>query len=122
MNRLISPLAISAMLAGGGIASAQSLPGPSDPVEGHRLSLTICSPCHVVATDQEQPPLLEKPGPSFMAVAKTPGVTEESLRHFLLTTHGAMTTKPTYSMPNQHLADYQTNAIVAYLLSLRPKP
>jgi cytochrome c len=105
---------MAALMAGSTLALGQSLPGGPDPVEGHRLALFLCAPCHVVATDQELPPILDKPAPPFLAIANRPDTTEASLRRFLLTTH-----RTTSKMPNPNLADYQINAIVAYLLSLK---
>ena len=102
------------LMAGSTLALGQDLPGPPDPVAGHRLALLLCAPCHVVATDQEQPPMLDNPAPAFLAIANRPDTTEASLRRFLLTTH-----RTTSKMPNPELADYQMNAIVAYLLSLK---
>lgn len=122
LKKFILRAAGSLLLGVAAPAIAQNLPGPADPVEGHRLALTLCSACHVVAADQEDLPLRDPAAPPFQSIANKPGVTAESLRHFMLTTHKTMSSKPTYTMPSQDLADYQLNAIVAYLMSLRKQP
>jgi len=85
--------------------------------QGHRLALLVCAACHVVATDQEGPPILRIPGPSFDAIANKPETTAASLRAFLTTAHTKIAT-PT-SMPNPQLADYQMAEVINYILSLR---
>jgi Cytochrome c len=117
MKTFVRLAVVASLMAGSTLASGQVLPGPPDPVEGHRLAIALCTPCHVVATDQELPPVLYKPAPPFLVIANRPNTTEASLRQFLLTTHSTM--RPTFTMPNPALADYQLNAIVAYLLSLK---
>ncbi len=120
MKAFIRFAAIAALLGGSVQGGAQGLPGGPDPVEGHRLALSLCTPCHVVATDQELPPILDHPAPPFRTIAKRPDTTEASLKHFLLTTHSTM--QPSFSMPNPGLADYQVNALVAYLMTLKNRP
>ena len=85
--------------------------------QGRHLALLACSPCHVVAIDQEARPILRDPAPSFDLIANKPETTEESLRTFLSTTHAKIATPS--GMPNPQLADYQTAAIITYILSLR---
>ena len=63
------------------------------------------------------PPTLRKPTPSFVSIANRRGVTAESVGNFLRTTHS--TTTPPFKMPNPKMADYQIDAIVSYLLSLK---
>jgi len=87
--------------------------------QGHRLALLACSPCHVVAIDQEAAPILRTPAPSFDAIANKPETTGDSLRAFLSTTHAKIATPS--GMPNPQLADYQMAEVISYILSLRRK-
>ena len=104
-------------VVGAGLIGASCLAQPASVSEGHRLALLICASCHVVASDQEAPPILKNPGPSFVSIANGRGVTAESVRAFIRTTHS--TTTPPFTMPNPQLADYQADAIVSYLVSLK---
>ena len=87
------------------------------PAKGHAFALLVCAACHVVASDQEAPPILRNPGPSFDAIANKPSTTVESLRTYLATTHAKIA--PGTGMPNPQLADYQMTEIITYILSLR---
>jgi len=84
---------------------------------GHSFALKACGACHVVAADQEAPPILYNPAPSFDVIANKRGTTADSLRLFLKTTH--TTIREPNNMPNPMLADYQTAEVIAYILSLR---
>lgn len=99
------------------IALAATAEGAGSPAEGHRLALKICAFCHVVAADQEFAPILRKRTPSFRAIANARGMTAESLKKFILTTHSSVA-EPA-NMPNPQLTDDQANDIVSYILSLR---
>ncbi len=85
---------------------------------GEHVARIICSACHVVAKDQEYPPILDTPGPSFFDIANRPGTTERSLRHFISTTHWDMKTLP-MAMPNPMLTPEDTHAVASYILTLR---
>lgn len=85
--------------------------------KGHHLAILLCTGCHVVAPDQEYPPTLNPPAPSFASIAQRKDVTADSLREFLSTTHDGLDNPK--GMPNPNLADFQMRALVAYLLSLR---
>lgn len=98
---------------GGSIAQ----PNSEEIARGHRLALLACSPCHVVASDQETAPILRTPGPRFDVIARRAGTTANSLRAFLSTTHAKMTVPS--GMPNPQLADYQMTELISYILSLR---
>jgi len=84
---------------------------------GHDFALLVCAACHVVAADQKTPPILRRPGPSFDAIANKPGTTADSLKNFLATTHAEIAGAT--GMPNEQLADYQTEEVINYILSLR---
>jgi mono/diheme cytochrome c family protein len=85
---------------------------------GHDVALSQCSACHVVARDQESPPLLRNPAPSFQSIAARPETTEKSLRHFIASTHWDLKTVP-ITMPNPELSAADATAVVRYILSLK---
>ncbi len=94
-------------------------PGREQDVErGSRLAHQICSACHVVAADQQFPPLLKQRVPSFAEIASRPETTEASLTHFITSTHWDMHTFP-MSMPSPQLSKSDTRAVARYILSLR---
>lgn len=84
-----------------------------DLAEGRTLALQVCSACHVVSTDQHFAPTQRPPAPDFHAIANQPATTASMLRDFMLVPHG--------KMPDLMLVDYQVNALVAYVTSLRDK-
>lgn len=104
------------MLNGGGIAGAAA---PNAVLlRGEHLARLICTACHVVAPDQEFPPLLRQPAPSFADIANREGVTEQSLRHFITKTHWDESTLP-MTMPSLGFNAEQTRAVSRYILSLK---
>ena len=117
MGSLSIRLAALLVTVSAGVLGGRCLAQPASVSEGHRLALLICASCHVVASDQEIPPTLRKPTPSFVSIANRRGVTAESVGNFLRTTHSTIT--PPFKMPNPKMADYQIDAIVSYLLSLK---
>jgi len=50
-------------------ASAQSPANTDDVAAGQALALELCWACHVVAPEEEFPPILHQPAPSFAAIA-----------------------------------------------------
>ena len=113
-------LAVMLALAGSGpLVTAAATVG--NPTEGHRLALKICAACHVVAPDQQYPPLLIHPAPDFQTIAVRPGISTVSLQQFILTTHAGITNPD--NMPNPQLTEDQAADIASYIASLRsPKP
>lgn len=85
---------------------------------GEQLARSQCSACHVVASDQEFPPLRKHPTPSFDEIANRPKTSEKSLQHFIATTHWDMKSVP-MSMPAQLLTQEERVAVSRYILSLR---
>jgi mono/diheme cytochrome c family protein len=77
--------------------------------EGARIAQQWCANCHAVAPGQ-RPPTGDAVA-SFPAIAALTSTTEMSLRVFLQTPHA--------NMPNFQLSRAETDAIVAYILSLR---
>jgi len=85
---------------------------------GEHIARLVCSACHVVAADQEFPPLLRPPAPSFEEIANRPDTTAASVRRFVMETHWDMKTLPA-TMPSQMLSKTEATAAARYLLSLR---
>jgi mono/diheme cytochrome c family protein len=107
---------LAIMLAFSSMAVAAEAEKTADPAEGHRLALKICSACHMVASDQQSPPVLRHPAPDFHAIAGKPGTSAASLQRFMLTTHAEIATPA--GMPNPRLTENQAAEISAYILSL----
>jgi mono/diheme cytochrome c family protein len=91
-----------------------------DPVvaRGDHIARSACSACHVVAADQEFPPLLVSPAPSFAEVANRPGTSAHSLERFITSTHWDLDKLP-MTMPSPMLSKEETAAVARYILSLR---
>lgn len=117
-RRLVS-LVPAALLAlhGSGPAQAQT-PSRAQLARGEHLARMVCSACHVVATDQEFPPILDPPAPAFADIANRPGTTAKSVRHFVMATHWDMQKIP-MTMPNPMLMPEDAAAVASYLTSLR---
>jgi mono/diheme cytochrome c family protein len=84
---------------------------------GRKFAQRVCGACHVVTPQRAELPVLAPPGPSFVALAQRPLLTEPALREFLASNHGSMGTHE--AMPNPRLADYQIDEIVAFMMSLK---
>lgn len=107
MLRFILPLTLIA-----GTAAGQGQPLSAQPMagEGLRLSRQWCAACHAVS--REMPPPTGDAAPSFPAIASMPSTTETGLRVFLQTPHA--------NMPDFQISRAELDAVVTYLLSLRP--
>jgi mono/diheme cytochrome c family protein len=99
-------------------SSAAGVPRTPELARGEHVARLVCSACHVVATDQEFPPLLKEATPAFAEIANRPGVTAGSLQRFITTTHWDVDKLP-MSMPNPMLTKSQAEAVSRYILSLR---
>ena len=86
---------------------------------GHAIAEKVCWVCHVIGPDQEFSPVLKEPGPDFHLIAKRSDTTVKSLSAFLHTAH--RTEDKPYTMPNPGLNDEAIDAVVSYILSLRPR-
>lgn len=86
--------------------------------QGEQLAREVCSACHVVAADQQFPPLLRQPAPPFAEIANRPGMNETALRRFITATHWDEKTVP-MTMPALGFTPEQTRAVARYILSLR---
>ncbi|HUL46569.1 MAG TPA: c-type cytochrome [Steroidobacteraceae bacterium] len=100
--------------------SAADVPKAPDVARGEHIARLVCSACHVVAVDQEFPPLLNQATPAFAEIANRPGVTAESLQRFITTTHWDVDKLP-MSMPNPMLDKSEVQAVTRYILSLRKR-
>lgn len=99
-------------------AGVGSVAHPISVARGEHIARLVCSACHIVAKDQEFPPILDTPGPSFLDIANRPATTQRSLRHFITTTHWDMRALP-MTMPNPMLTPEDTRAVASYIVSLR---
>ena len=86
---------------------------------GRELALEVCATCHVVSADQARAPVLKPPAPAFSEIATRPDLTEVSVRRFLAEAHGQA--RRNSAMPAFLLPGSQIDAVVAYVLSLKPK-
>jgi mono/diheme cytochrome c family protein len=93
----------------------------ADAKEGRAFALEACTGCHIVTPDQPFKPIHtgDIPAPDFKDIANKPGVTADSLIHYLDT----LPAIPKDShMANADLTPEQTRDVVAFILSLRDKP
>jgi mono/diheme cytochrome c family protein len=97
--------------------SLQANADEATPTQGHAFALLVCAACHVVASDQESPPILRNPGPNFDMIANKPTTTAESLQAFLSTTHAKIGVPG--GMPNPRLADYQMSCAIPTIATSR---
>jgi mono/diheme cytochrome c family protein len=87
---------------------------------GRKLALEVCASCHVVSADQARAPVLNPPAPGFAEIAARPDLTEATVRRFLAEAHGQ--SRRNTAMPAFLLPSSQIDAVVAYLMSLKPAP
>jgi mono/diheme cytochrome c family protein len=116
----ISAAALAALMAVLGEAGAPAAqPHASGSASaGRSIALDICSPCHVVAPDQADEPVLNQKTPTFQEIADDPKTSAASLRRFTTTTHWDGKSVPV-SMPSPMLMGRQADDVAAYILSLR---
>jgi mono/diheme cytochrome c family protein len=79
------------------------------PADGRPLAERWCMACHVI--EREAPSVAPDRGPNFTTIAARPSTTPESLRRYLSTGHTRM--------PDFALSRYESDALIAYILSLR---
>jgi mono/diheme cytochrome c family protein len=87
-------------------APASSQEGDAE--QGLALARRVCSSCHVVEQSQSAAPARQ--GPTFHAIANTPGMTAIALRVALQTSH--------QTMPNLMFEAQEMDNLSAYILSL----
>jgi cytochrome c553 len=84
--------------------------------EGRALAHASCATCHAVPGAEASAP--RPPAPAFLDIVRRPAFTADGLRLLLTSNHRRL--GPDQAMPNPRLSDYQIEAIVAYLETLRP--
>jgi mono/diheme cytochrome c family protein len=100
-------------------AQAQAVTDTAELAHGEHVARFVCATCHVVAKNQEFAPMLSTPTPSFLEIAnRRPGVSRESLQHFITSTHWDPD-KLEMTMPALMLTPEDTRAVASYILSLR---
>lgn len=85
---------------------------------GERVAREVCSACHRTGADQQFPPLLQHPAPSFIDIANRPATSIQSLQYFIMNTHWDADPLP-MRMPDPMLMKDQAHAVARYILSLR---
>ena len=102
-----------------GIVPAGAQTPASTGAYGREIALKVCASCHVVVSDQVQPPTLKPPAPPFAEIAARPNVTEATFRDFLAKPHRearSLSAMPGFLMPSR-----QADAVIAYLMTLKSK-
>lgn len=77
--------------------------------DGRPLAERWCMACHAI--ERESPTLAPDRGPSFPVIAARPSTIPASLRRYLSTGHT--------HMPDFALSRWESDALIAYILSLR---
>jgi len=114
-DRIITTAAMAVVLAMG----CQPAAGAQRSVQlGRQVAEDVCSACHVVSDDQVEPPILNPPAPSFPLIASRKGLTERSIRAFVLDHRRKVRTG---DMPDPMITDAQGIDVSRYLMSLRKK-
>jgi hypothetical protein len=85
--------------------------------EGRALTHASCGTCHIVSDAGKEAPAPRPSAPSFLDIIKRPSFSADGLRQFLASSHRRL--GPDQAMPNPRLTEYQIEAIVAYLETLR---
>ena len=106
MNLARLSFAVIALAVAAENVQAQEL---SDRQKGRILARQVCAECHAVRTRDARSP--NSYAPSFVEIAAIPGMTGAALNFILHNYH--------QRMPNFVFNADQTNAIVAYILSLK---
>lgn len=122
MSRFIRVGVFAAAIVG--LASAQAADArqaASQVRAGRELAQTVCSACHQVESNQEFPPVLDPPAPSFQVIADRPNTTLASLKTFMANTKWDEHTLP-MKMPNMMLEPGQQTQLARYIMSLRKAP
>ena len=97
--------------AASGVSGASGTSGANmKPLAGFEMSEALCAGCHAVAPGQISP---NPSAPSFMMVANMPGLTNSTLKAFLLDSH---------SFPqemNVEVSDEDAQLLTDYIITLR---
>ncbi|MDA9431790.1 c-type cytochrome [Bradyrhizobium sp. CCBAU 51627] len=87
--------------------------------EGRAQAHALCGTCHVVEDAARESPAYRPAPPSFPEIVNRPSFSADAIRQFLTSSHRRL--GPDQAMPNPRLADYQIDAIVAYLETLKAR-
>jgi mono/diheme cytochrome c family protein len=85
--------------------------------EGRAFARASCATCHVVSDATRDAAVTRPAAPSFPEMARRPSFSADGVRQFLLSNHRRLGSERT--MPNPRLSEYQIEAVVAYLETLR---
>jgi len=99
------------------LAAPTSSAAAAHAAEGRELTQSACGPCHAVSPDSREAPILRPPASSLLDVVRRSSFSEGFLRRFLASGHGR--NAPPGATPHPALTDEQTDAVVAYILSLK---
>ncbi|MDX2201452.1 MAG: cytochrome c [Hyphomicrobiaceae bacterium] len=96
----------------GGMAAAQPRLGIGDAAAGRALAERLCATCHGVGAAPAD--VTSTDVKSFATIARRDGLTAEQLAGHIIIPHPAM--------PDTQLKVSEIRDIIAYILSLKPKP
>jgi hypothetical protein len=87
--------------------------------EGRAQAHASCGTCHVVEDAAKESPASRPAPPSFPEIVSRPSFSADQIRQFLTSGHRRL--GPDHAMPNPRIADYQVDAIAAYLETLKAR-
>ena len=87
--------------------------------EGRAQAHGSCGTCHIVEDAAKESPAYRPSPPSFLEIINRPSFSADAIRQFLASRHRRL--GPDQAMPNPRLADYQIDAIVAFLETLKAR-
>ena len=108
--QMLPALAAALLLAGPAAAQTTIVTTKGNAAAGAEIARTWCRNCHVIDGSAIE---ASDAVPSFPAIAKRPGTTEDGLRSFITVPH---------RMPNFQLTPQQIDDVATYILSLKPAP
>jgi mono/diheme cytochrome c family protein len=113
MKRIIAVLALL------GLASTvRAADAPAEKIAaGLEFARAACGTCHLVAQEGAEAATRRPAAPDLAVLAQRPRVTETSLRKLLIANHHNF--RASNAIPNHAISDSQTDALVAYMLSLK---
>ncbi len=95
------------------IRTAPAVANAAQPMSGEATAAMICGRCHNVGnTDAAKSHLGDGTPPTFVMIAQNPRMTPEALRRYIRFPHGAM--------DSVFITQRETDALVAYIQSLKP--
>ncbi|MGE3335263.1 MAG: hypothetical protein AB7I36_16585 [Rhodospirillaceae bacterium] len=105
----------TALIAVFAVAAAPSYAKPDTPAAVNATAQMVCARCHEVGTAIiPNRKIGDGTPPAFVMIAQDPKMTPEALRRYIRFPHGAM--------DNVFITQRETDALVAYIQSLKPAP